>query len=94
MKNWELEQYLRAVQSDYDYGRDKMNSFRRSYVGKEDDYVFVSCYDTIRMAIEYIERLETKIEELVYAQQIIDEVNRNERRNKAWSLEASKYAAR
>ena len=82
------------MQSDYDYGRDKVNSFRRSYVGKEDDYVFVSCYDTIRMAIEYIEKLETKIEELLYAQQIIDEVKRNERRTEAWFLDSSKYAAR
>ena len=81
MKNWELEQYLRAVQSDYDFGRDKINTFRRSYHDKEDEYVVVSYYDTINKAIEYIERLEEKVEELVYAQHIIDEVRRYDRRN-------------
>ena len=79
MKNWELEQYLRAVQSDYDYGEDKTTTFRRSYEGKEDDYVIVSYYGVINQAIEYIERLESKVEELVYAQKIIDEVRRNDR---------------
>lgn len=81
MKNWELEQYLRAVQADYDYGKDKMSSFRRSYVGKEDYYVWYSHYDIINLAIKYIEELETKVDELSYAQKIIDEVKRNERRN-------------
>lgn len=81
MKNWELERRLRAVQSDYDYGRDKLTTFRRSYPDKPDDYEMVSYYHTIDQAIEYIERLETKIEELVYAQKIIDGVKRNERRN-------------
>ncbi len=76
MKNWELEQYLRAVQSDYDYGGDKTTIFRRSYDGKEDNYVIVSYYDTINQAIKYIEKLEAKVEELVYAQKIIDEVNK------------------
>ena len=81
MKNWELEQYLRAVQSDYDYGDDKITTFRRSYDGKEDDYVIMSYYNTISQAIEYIERLEEKVEELVYAQHIIDEVKRHDGRN-------------
>lgn len=76
MKNWELEQYLRAVQSDYDYGRDKTATFRRSYDGKEDDYVIVSYYGAINQSIEYIEKLESKVEELLYAQMIIDEVKR------------------
>lgn len=76
MKNWELEQYLRAVQSDYDYGNDKTKIFRRSYTDKEDDYVLMSYHGAINQAIEYIERLETKIEELVYAQHIIDEVKK------------------
>ena len=76
MKNWELEQYLRAVQNDYDYGGDKTKIFRRSYAGKEDDYVIISYYGAINQAIEYIEKLETKVEELLYAQMIIDEVKR------------------
>ena len=76
MKNWELEQYLRTVQSDYDYGNDKITTFRRSYPGKEDNYVIVSYYGAINQAIEYIENLEAKVEELVYAQKIIDEVNK------------------
>lgn len=80
MKNWELEQYLRAVQSDYDYGGDKTTMFRRSYDGKEDDYVIVSYYGAINQAIEYIEKLEAKVEELVYAQNIINEVKRHGRR--------------
>ena len=81
MKNWELEQYLRAVQSDYDYGGDKTTMFRRSYDGKEDDYVIVSYYGAINQAIEYIEKLEAKVEELLYAQMIIDEVKKRNGRN-------------
>ena len=80
MKNWELEQYLRAVQSDYDYGNDKIQVFRRSYDGKADDYIPVSYYSAINQAIEYIEKLESKVEELLYAQMIIDEVKRHDRR--------------
>lgn len=79
MKNWELEQYLRAVQSDYDYGGDKVTTFRRSYDGREDHYVIVSYYGAINQAIEYIEELESKVEELSYAQKIVDEVRRNDR---------------
>ena len=78
MKNWELEQYLRTVQSDYDYGNDKTTTFRRSYPGKEDDYVIVSYYGAINQAIEYIEKLEAKVEELLYAQMIIDEVKQHD----------------
>lgn len=81
MKNWELEQYLYAVQADYCFGNDKMSSFRRSYPGKKDNYVFYSHHDIIDLAIKYIEELEAKVEELSYAQKIIDEVKRNERRN-------------
>ena len=81
MKNWELEQYLYAVQADYDFGKDKMSSFRRSYVGKEDDYVFMSHYDIIDHAIKYIEELEAKVDELSYAQKIINEVKRQYGRN-------------
>ena len=78
MKNWELEQYLRAVQSDYDFGHDKTHVFKRSYHDKDDDYVIISYYDTINKAIEYIEKLESKVEELLYAQMIIEEVKRRE----------------
>lgn len=83
MKNWELQQYLYAVQADYAYGNDKMASFRRSYPGEPDDYIFVSRYDTIDYAIKYIEELEVKVEELSYAQKIIDEVRRNDRLHRA-----------
>ena len=78
MKNWELEQYLRTVQADYAYGKDKMSSFRRSYPGGKDNYVFYSHHDIIGLAIKYIEELETKVDELSYAQKIIDEVKKNE----------------
>lgn len=94
MKNWELEQYLRAVQSDYDYGRDKTTTFRRSYTDKEDDYAIISYYGAINQAIEYIEKLEAKVEELLYAQMIIDEVKRQDGRNEAWFLDGSQYATR
>ena len=87
MKNWELEQYLRAVQSDYDYGGDKTTMFHRSYEGKEDDYKIVSYYGVINQAIEYIEKLETKVEELLYAQMIIDEVKRQDGRTKTRTLD-------
>ena len=90
MKNWELEQYLRTVQSDYDYGNDKITTFRRSCQDKEDDYVIVSYYGAINQAIEYIEKLEAKVEELLYVQHIIDEVKRNDRRTEAWSLDTGK----
>ena len=51
--------------------------FRRSYDGKEDDYVIISYYGVINQAIEYIEKLEAKVEELSYAQKIINEVKKN-----------------
>ena len=76
MKNWELEQYLRTVQADYNYGKDKMSSFRRSYPGEKDEYVFYSHYDIINLAIKYIEELEVKVDELSYAQKIINEVKK------------------
>lgn len=87
MKNWELEQYLYAVQSDYSLGKDKLSSFRRSYPGKKDYYVFYSHHDIISLAIKYIEELETKVDELSYVQKIIDEVNRQDGRNKARLLD-------
>jgi hypothetical protein len=80
MKNWELQQYLHAVQADYAYGNDKLTSFRRSYPGNPDNYIFMSRYDTINLAIKYIEELEAKVDELSYAQKIIDEVRRNGRK--------------
>lgn len=90
MKNWELEQYLYTVQADYDYGNDKLSSFRRSYPGKADEYILKSHYDIIDLAIKYIEELETKVDELSYAQKIIDEVKRNERRTTTRLLDSSK----
>ena len=79
MKNWELEQYLRTVQRDYDCGNDKMSSFHRNNTGTVDDYVFMSHYYIISLAIKYIEELEAKVGELSYAQKIIDEVKKNEK---------------
>jgi hypothetical protein len=94
MKNWVLEQFLYTVRQDYDFGNDKFSSFSRSYPGKEPKYIFRSHYDIISMAIKYIEELERKVDELSYAQKIIDEVRTQDGRTKARTLDPCQQAAR
>lgn len=79
MKNWELEQFLHGVQSEFSLGKDKIYFFRRTSE-REDYYIDRSAYHIIDEAIEYIEELERKIEELSYAQKIIDEVKKQDER--------------
>ena len=80
MKNWELEQFLHRVQSEFSLGNDKIYFFRRTSE-REDYYIDRSAYHIIDEAIDYIEALERKVEELSYAQKIIDEVKKQDGRN-------------
>ena len=94
MKNWELNQELRALRSEYGLGNNQLHAFSRMYNGFKEDICLRASTEIIDHAIEYIEELEAKVEELVYAQQIIDEVRKQDGRNEAWSLDSSKYATR
>ena len=80
MKNWELNQELRALRSEYGLGNNQLHSFSRTYNGFKEDICFRTSTDIIDHAIKYIEELEAKVDELSYAQKIIDEVRLNERR--------------
>lgn len=80
MKNWKLEQFLNAVRSDYCNFNDKTSVFHRTTERGTEYYVWRSHRQIIDEAIAYIEELEAKVDELSYAQHIIDEVKRNERR--------------
>lgn len=77
MKNWELEQFLHRVQSEFTLGADQIYFFRRTSE-REDYYIDRSAYHIIDETIAYIEELERKVEELSYAQKIIYEVKKNE----------------
>ena len=78
MKNWKLLQGLEHVLSEFELGNDKLYCFRRTSE-REDYHVFRTATQIIKETIEYIEELESKVEELSYAQKIIDEVRRNDR---------------
>lgn len=77
MKNWELQQFLHSVQSEFGLGNDKLYFFRRTSE-REDYYIDRSAYHIIDETIAYIEELERKVEELSYVQKIIDEVKSRE----------------
>ena len=79
MKNWELEQFLHSVQAEFSFGNDKVYFFRRTSE-REDYYIDRSAYHIIDEAIDYIEELEAKVDELSYAQKIIDEVKKQDDR--------------
>ena len=76
MKNWELKQFLHRVQCEFVLGKDKIYFFRRT-TERSDYYIDRSAYHIIDEAIAYIKELEAKVEELSYAQKIIDEVNKH-----------------
>lgn len=94
MKNWELDQELRALMSEYGLGKDQLHAFSRTYNGFDEDFVLRTSTDIIGHARKYIEELEAKVDELSYAQKIIDEVKRQDERNETWFLDSSQYAAR
>ena len=77
MKNWELNQELRALKSEYGLGNNQLHAFSRTYNGFKEDICFRTSTEIINHAIKYIEELETKVDELSYAQLIIDEVKKN-----------------
>lgn len=79
MKNWELRQELGALRSEYGFGKAQLHAFSRTYNGFDEDICLRTSTDIIDHSIKYIEELEVKVEELSYAQKIIDEVRRNER---------------
>ena len=79
MDNWEIKQFLRRVQSQFYNGNDTIHFFRRT-TEREDYYIDRTSVQIIDEAIKYIEELESKVDELYYAQMIIDEVNKRERR--------------
>ena len=94
MKNWEIHQELRALRSEYGLGNNQLHAFSRTYNGFEEDMCVRTSTDIIDHAIKYIEELEAKVDELSYAQKIIDEVKRQDGRNEAWFLDGSQYATR
>lgn len=78
MKNWKLDQELRALLSEYGFGKNQLHAFSRTYNMFDEDMCFYTSTEIIYHAIKYIEELEIKVEELSYIQKIIDEVKRNE----------------
>ena len=90
MKNWKLDQELRALRSEYGLGNNQLHALRRTYNGFDEDICLRSSTDIIDHAMTYINELETKIDELSYAQKIIDEVKRQDGRKKARLLDSSK----
>lgn len=87
MKNWELEQYLERVRSEFDYGNDKLYLFARK-TEREAYYVDRTATQIIDEAIKYIKDLEAKVEELSYTQKIIDEVKRQDGRAETRKLDS------
>jgi hypothetical protein len=82
MKNWELEQFLNRIRPN-SLGEDTVHFFSRTTERGRQYWVDRSGQQIIDEAIAYIEKLEAKVEELSYAQKIIDEVNKqNERIHK------------
>ena len=79
MKNWELNQELRALRSEYGLGNNQLHAFSRTYNGFKEDICLRASTEIIDHAIEYIEELEAKVDELSYAQKIINEVKRYDR---------------
>jgi hypothetical protein len=78
MKNWELRQELDALLSEYYLGNNKLYTFDRMDDGGHPYYPIRNSADIIGHAIKYILELEAKIDELSYAQKIIDEVKRQD----------------
>lgn len=80
MKNWELEQFLNRIRPSK-LGEDTVYFFSRTTKSGKSYWVDRSGQQIIDEAIAYIEELERKVEELSYAQKIIDEVNKQNGRN-------------
>ena len=80
MKNWELEQFLNRIRPSI-LGEDTVYFFSRTTERGRVYWVDRSGQQIIDEAINYIEELERKVEELSYAQKIIDEVKKHDGRN-------------
>lgn len=94
MNNWKLKQELGALRSEYGLGNNQLHAFSRTYNGFDEDVCFYTSTDIIDHTIKYIEDLEAKVDELSYAQKIIDEVKKQDGRTEAWFLDSSKYTTR
>lgn len=79
MKNWELKQFLNRIRPNT-LAEDTVHFFRRT-TEREDYYIDRTAGQIIDEAIAYIEELEAKVEELSYAQKIINEVKKQDGRN-------------
>ena len=79
MKNWELEQFLNRIRPSR-LGEDTVYFFSRTTERGRAYWVDRSGQQIIDEAIAYIEELERKVEELSYAQKIIDEVKKQDER--------------
>jgi hypothetical protein len=79
MKNWELEQFLNRIRPNR-LGEDTVYFFSRTTERGRQYWIDRSGQQIIDEAIAYIEKLETKVEELSYVQKIIDEVNKQNER--------------
>lgn len=90
MKNWELRQELNALRSEYHLGNNQLYTFDRLDDGGHLYYPMLSSTDIIDHAIKYIESLEFEIDKLSYAQKIINEVKKDERRTEARTLDRSR----
>lgn len=75
MKNWELEQFLNRMRPSR-LGEDTVYFFSRTTERGRAYWVDRSGQQIIDETIAYIEELECKVEELSYAQKIIDEVKK------------------
>lgn len=75
MKNWELEQFLNRIRPN-SFEQNMVHFFSRTTERGREYWIDRSEAQIIDEAIKYIEELEAKVEELSYAQKIIDEVNR------------------
>ena len=89
MKNWELKQFLNTVRSDYCNFNDKISMFSRTDACGKEYHIFRSHREIIDEAITYIEELEAKVEELSYAQNIINIVKQMEEQKNEIQNEAS-----
>ena len=79
MKNWELEQFLNRIRPNC-LGEDTVYFFSRTTERGREYWIDRSGRQIIDEAIAYIEKLEAKVEELSYAQKIIDEVKKRDER--------------